>query len=72
MLPVQEYRRDEGHVVKGLQRGAESFGLSTATAAVDMLQRMVGIVQVMFVRVFVFLTNLIISKPSRRRSTRMT
>uniref|UniRef100_A0A8R1XUQ5 Autophagy-related protein 2 n=1 Tax=Onchocerca volvulus TaxID=6282 RepID=A0A8R1XUQ5_ONCVO len=45
LMPVNEYCRDEGHIVKGLQRGAESFGISTATAAVDMLQRMVGVVQ---------------------------
>ncbi|CAG9531831.1 unnamed protein product [Cercopithifilaria johnstoni] len=45
LMPVNEYCREEGHIVKGLQRGAESFGLSTATAAVDMLQRMVGVVQ---------------------------
>ncbi|EFO23860.2 hypothetical protein LOAG_04624 [Loa loa] len=45
LMPVNEYCREEGHIVKGLQRGAESFGISTATAAVDMLQRMVGIVQ---------------------------
>lgn len=44
-MPVNEYCK-EGHIVKGLQRGAESFGISTATAAVDMLQRMVGVVQV--------------------------
>uniref|UniRef100_A0A183CW36 Autophagy-related protein 2 n=1 Tax=Gongylonema pulchrum TaxID=637853 RepID=A0A183CW36_9BILA len=45
LMPVQEYRREEGHVVKGLQKGAESFGLSTATATVDVLQKMVGVVQ---------------------------
>ncbi|KAL3981997.1 ATG C terminal domain family protein [Acanthocheilonema viteae] len=45
LMPVNEYCREEGHIVKGLQRGAESFGISTATAAVDMLQRMVGVVQ---------------------------
>uniref|UniRef100_A0A915PI46 Autophagy-related protein 2 n=1 Tax=Setaria digitata TaxID=48799 RepID=A0A915PI46_9BILA len=45
LMPVNEYCREEGHIVKGLQKGAESFGISTATAAVDMLQRMVGVVQ---------------------------
>uniref|UniRef100_A0AAF5PGR6 Autophagy-related protein 2 n=2 Tax=Wuchereria bancrofti TaxID=6293 RepID=A0AAF5PGR6_WUCBA len=45
LMPVNEYCREEGHIIKGLQRGAESFGISTATAAVDMLQRMVGVVQ---------------------------
>ncbi|VDM95918.1 unnamed protein product [Thelazia callipaeda] len=45
LMPVNEYCREEGHVVKGLQRGAESFGISTATVAVDMLQKMVGVVQ---------------------------
>lgn len=45
-MPVNEYCREEGHFVKGLQKGAESFGVSTAAAAVEMLQRMVGVVQV--------------------------
>lgn len=46
LMPVDEYRKDDGHIVKGLQKGAESFGISTASAAVDIAQRMVGLVQV--------------------------
>lgn len=44
-LPVEEYKKD-GHIVKGIQRGAESFTLSTATAALELTQRLVGTVQV--------------------------
>lgn len=42
---MEEYRRD-GHIVKGIQRGAESFTLSTATAALELTQKLVGTVQV--------------------------
>uniref|UniRef100_A0A915BPE2 Autophagy-related protein 2 n=2 Tax=Parascaris univalens TaxID=6257 RepID=A0A915BPE2_PARUN len=45
LMPVDEYRKDDGHIVKGLQKGAGSFGISTASAAVDIAQRMVGLVQ---------------------------
>jgi len=45
LMPVDEYRKQDGHVVKGLQRGAESFGISTAAAFVDMAQRCVSLVQ---------------------------
>uniref|UniRef100_A0A183V3U4 Autophagy-related protein 2 n=1 Tax=Toxocara canis TaxID=6265 RepID=A0A183V3U4_TOXCA len=48
LMPVDEYRKDDGHIVKGLQKGAESFGISTAAAAVDIAQRMVGLVQHFF------------------------
>ncbi|VDK18854.1 unnamed protein product [Anisakis simplex] len=44
-MPVDEYRKNDGHIVKGLQKGAESFGISTAAAAVDIAQQVVGLVQ---------------------------
>jgi len=45
-LPVDQYRRD-GHIVKGLQRGAQSFGLSTATATLELGQKFFGTIQFM-------------------------
>ncbi|GMT35409.1 hypothetical protein PFISCL1PPCAC_26706 [Pristionchus fissidentatus] len=45
-MPVAEMRKEDGHVVKGLQRGTSSFGFSTAAAVVDLAQRLVGVVQV--------------------------
>lgn len=48
-LPVDQYRRD-GHIVKGFQRGAQSFGVSTASAALELSQRLVGTLQVNFKR----------------------
>ncbi|GMT07006.1 hypothetical protein PENTCL1PPCAC_29180, partial [Pristionchus entomophagus] len=45
-MPVSEMRKEDGHVVKGLQRGTSSFGFSTAAAVVDLAQRLVGVVQV--------------------------
>jgi len=44
-MPVDQYKKD-GHVVKGIQRGAQSFGLSTASAALEISQKLVGVVQV--------------------------
>ncbi|KAF8353789.1 atg-2 [Pristionchus pacificus] len=44
-MPVSEMRKEDGHVVKGLQRGTSSFGFSTAAAVVDLAQRLVGVVQ---------------------------
>uniref|UniRef100_A0A7E4ZQ31 Autophagy-related protein 2 n=1 Tax=Panagrellus redivivus TaxID=6233 RepID=A0A7E4ZQ31_PANRE len=37
-LPLTEFRREDGHVVQGFQRGASSFGLAAAVAAVDATQ----------------------------------
>ncbi len=44
-MPVEEYRKD-GHLVKGIQKGAGSFGVSTSSAVIDLAQRLVGAVQV--------------------------
>uniref|UniRef100_A0A915IIL2 Autophagy-related protein 2 n=1 Tax=Romanomermis culicivorax TaxID=13658 RepID=A0A915IIL2_ROMCU len=43
-MPVNQYRRD-GHVVKGIQKGAHSFSVSTASAALELGQHLVGAVQ---------------------------
>lgn len=45
LMPVAEMRKEDGHIVKGIQRGAGSFGVSTAAAIVDIAQRVVGAVQ---------------------------
>ncbi|MFH4973760.1 hypothetical protein AB6A40_000469 [Gnathostoma spinigerum] len=44
-MPFDEYRKVDGHIVKGLQRGAESFGSSAAGAVVDISQRVIGFFQ---------------------------
>lgn len=44
-MPVDQYKKD-GHVVKGIQRGAQSFGVSTASAALEISQKFVGAIQV--------------------------
>ncbi|XP_038074084.1 autophagy-related protein 2 homolog A-like [Patiria miniata] len=43
-LPVEQYRKD-GRLMRGFQRGASSFGTSTAMAAVELTNRMVRILQ---------------------------
>ncbi|XP_006839573.1 PREDICTED: autophagy-related protein 2 homolog B [Chrysochloris asiatica] len=43
-LPVEQYRKD-GRIVRGFQRGAASFGTSTAMAALELTNRMVQTIQ---------------------------
>ncbi|XP_022099406.1 autophagy-related protein 2 homolog B-like isoform X2 [Acanthaster planci] len=43
-LPVEQYRKD-GRLMRGFQRGASSFGTSTAMAAVELTNRMVRLLQ---------------------------
>ncbi|XP_013385934.1 autophagy-related protein 2 homolog B-like [Lingula anatina] len=43
-LPYEQYQKD-GRIVRGLQRGASSFGTSTAMAALDLTNRLVQSVQ---------------------------
>lgn len=45
LLPVEEMRRQDGHVVRGIQRGIGSFGTSSAAGIVGMAQTVVGSVQ---------------------------
>jgi autophagy-related protein 2 len=61
-MPVDEYRKVDGHVVKGIQRGAESFGLSTAAVTVDIAQRLVGIVQVCYLIITQILIHPLLDK----------
>lgn len=44
-LPIEQYRRD-GRVMRGLQRGANSFTTSSAMAFLELTNRVVHIVQV--------------------------
>uniref|UniRef100_A0A8D0YR90 Autophagy related 2B n=2 Tax=Sus scrofa TaxID=9823 RepID=A0A8D0YR90_PIG len=48
-LPIEQYRKD-GRIVRGFQRGAASFGTSTAMAALELTNRMVQTIQVSFHR----------------------
>ena len=46
-LPIEQYRKD-GRIVRGFQRGAASFGTSPAMAALELTNRMVQTIQVLF------------------------
>ena len=43
-LPVEQYRKD-GRIVRGLQRGAQSFTMSTAMATLELTNRFVQTIQ---------------------------
>lgn len=43
-MPIQQYRKD-GRLMRGLQRGAASFGSSTASAALELSNRLVQAIQ---------------------------
>ncbi|XP_053331236.1 autophagy-related protein 2 homolog B [Spea bombifrons] len=43
-LPIEQYRKD-GRIVRGFQRGAASFGTSTAMAALELTNRVVQTIQ---------------------------
>lgn len=44
-LPIEQYQKD-GRIVRGLQRGANSFTTSTAMAALELTSRLVQAIQV--------------------------
>lgn len=44
-LPIEQYRID-GRIVRGLQRGAQSFGTRTMLAALEITTRFIHILQV--------------------------
>lgn len=44
-LPIDQYRRD-GRVMRGLQRGANSFTTSSAMAFIELTNRVVQVIQV--------------------------
>nr|CAB3224188.1 autophagy-related protein 2 homolog B-like [Phallusia mammillata] len=43
-FPVQQYKRD-GRIIKGLQKGSTAFGTSTTTAALELTNRFVCLIQ---------------------------
>ncbi|XP_041093961.1 autophagy-related protein 2 homolog A [Polyodon spathula] len=43
-MPIEQYRKD-GRLIRGLQRGAASFGTSTASAALELSNRLVQAIQ---------------------------
>ncbi|VDD95691.1 unnamed protein product [Enterobius vermicularis] len=45
IMPVEEYRKEDGRIVRGLHEGAESFGFSTTTAVVDVARKVFGGIQ---------------------------
>ncbi|KAK0396369.1 hypothetical protein QR680_001695 [Steinernema hermaphroditum] len=45
VLPVDEFRKADGHVVKGIQRGAGSFSVSALAAVVDFTQGIASAIQ---------------------------
>ncbi|CAD5224874.1 unnamed protein product [Bursaphelenchus xylophilus] len=44
-IPLVEFRKEDGRIVRGIQRGATSFGISTATAAIDATQQVFSVIQ---------------------------
>jgi len=47
-LPIEQYRRD-GRIVRGFQRGAQSFMTCTAMSTLELTNRVVQTIQVMVV-----------------------
>lgn len=45
-LPIEQYQKD-GRLVRGLQRGANSFTTSTAMAALELTSKIIHLIQVM-------------------------
>lgn len=45
LMPVAEFRKDDGNVMKGVQRGVGSFSVSSAAGIVGMAQTVTGFVQ---------------------------
>lgn len=43
-LPIEQYQKD-GRIVRGLQRGANSFTTSTVMAALELTTRLVSLIQ---------------------------
>ncbi|VDM61936.1 unnamed protein product [Angiostrongylus costaricensis] len=59
-LPVAELRKENGHVVKGIQKGVGSFGLSSAAGVVGMAQTVVGVIQVVILRIVQMLAETVL------------
>jgi hypothetical protein len=50
-LPIEQYQKD-GRIVRGLQRGAQSFTARTALAALEITSRLIYLLQVCRVSMF--------------------
>lgn len=53
-LPIEQYQKD-GRLVRGLQRGANSFTTSTAMAALELTSKIIHLIQVIFFLLFLFI-----------------
>lgn len=53
-LPIEQYQKD-GRLVRGLQRGANSFTTSTAMAALELTSKIINLIQVIFFPITYFL-----------------
>lgn len=45
-MPLTEFQKEDGRIIKGLQRGVGSFGVSTASATIDATQMLASTIQV--------------------------
>lgn len=57
-MPIEQYQKD-GRIIRGIQRGANSFTTSTAMAALELTSRLIHLIQVLkdIVRKSEFLFN---------------
>ncbi|KAF5280262.1 hypothetical protein FQR65_LT03070 [Abscondita terminalis] len=64
-LPIEQYQKD-GRIVRGLQRGANSFTTSTAMAALELTSRIIHLIQVTAETAY----DMVSPGPSVRRKTK--
>ncbi|KAJ8963256.1 hypothetical protein NQ318_018723 [Aromia moschata] len=64
-MPIEQYQKD-GRIVRGLQRGANSFSTSTAMAALELTSRLIHLIQVTAETAY----DMLSPGPSVRRVTR--
>ena len=53
-LPIEQYQKD-GRIVRGLQRGAQSFTARTALAALEITTRIIHLLQVSYLFFIIYL-----------------
>ena len=66
--PMNEMRREDGKIVRGLTRGATSFGVSAAAAALDASQQVAGAIQSIAELAFDLVTPDLPYRDQRRRN----
>ncbi|KAB0799030.1 hypothetical protein PPYR_06910 [Photinus pyralis] len=64
-LPIEQYQKD-GRIVRGLQRGANSFTTSTAMAALELTSRIIHLIQITAETAY----DMVSPGPSVRRRTK--